>query len=952
MQRDGDEKLGLVRHFLGWDRRFLDVLLEWLWPLRNEFPRMMVVVPTGQSGRRLRESLAERGGCLAPRVVTPSAFFRPDGEAVGKLAEALAWEQVLSDVDWAKYESIMPTGTVAGEDFGRGMAQQLRSIRSELAEVGLDIGRVANRLGKEHAEADRWQALAELETLYRREVRRLGGEDLQDAKRAAAGAMTVPDGVERLVIAGVPDPVPLAGLVWRRWASEGALTGGVDILIHAPEEQEENFDCWGVPCEEYWQQATLDLPDGNDAIVVCDTPSHQAEEAVKQTAALCHGMNEVSRRELTFGVCDGALLPDLRRRFEKVGWDLYDPAGQTLGETGLIGWLTSLREWIVRDDVRSLATILPQVWTGRLLEKEPFFLSLSLARVIDMALPQNTADFGKIATAEWLNGEIEREQRVMDAAAEIEKVCNSLGYWRERFRMAGASTTMREMLAKVMVGDSRIEGAVDDIAGLLGEVAALEQKAKNVRPERWLSIIIQAMGQLRVDSRKAERSLDAQGWLELSYESAPKLLLCGFNEGIVPEITAGDPWLPNSLRVMLGMKSNTARYARDAFYTRSLVESRRADGEVRFLFGRRAAGGEPMRPSRLILKPGADAQAARVKHAFAAPKIEKKSAAWERDWQLELIEKSVKPRMSVTGLNQYLICPFRYYLKHVLRMQKPEELREEWSPREFGTIVHEVVEAFGREPEVRDYTKTEAIEAWLVAKFDAILATRFTGDVPLAVDVQSDSVRKRLGAFARAQAVRRVEGWVIDEVEWDFRLEIEGVTFRGKIDRIDRHEKSGEWMVWDYKTGKDALKPKSHHCVEMRSNTVTPEHLKEREEFVFPIVKQLSKGPVDKPHLWRDLQLPLYALAMRDKRNQTAGVGYIAMTPVLSDIGFYEWEDYEPSITESAAVAAGRVAQMFKTGVFMPAAEKVTYDDYEELLDGETIAEAFAVNFDLEGVVE
>ena len=41
----------------------MEVLLDWLWERRNEMPGMLVVVPTAQSGRRLREGLAERGGC-------------------------------------------------------------------------------------------------------------------------------------------------------------------------------------------------------------------------------------------------------------------------------------------------------------------------------------------------------------------------------------------------------------------------------------------------------------------------------------------------------------------------------------------------------------------------------------------------------------------------------------------------------------------------------------------------------------------------------------------------------------------------------------------------------------------------------------------------------------------------------------------------------------------------
>ena len=68
------------RVFLGWNRPFLPLAIDWLWERRAELPKMLVVVPTAQAGRRLREALAERGACLAPRVVTPEEFFRVAGD--------------------------------------------------------------------------------------------------------------------------------------------------------------------------------------------------------------------------------------------------------------------------------------------------------------------------------------------------------------------------------------------------------------------------------------------------------------------------------------------------------------------------------------------------------------------------------------------------------------------------------------------------------------------------------------------------------------------------------------------------------------------------------------------------------------------------------------------------------------------------------------------------------
>jgi ATP-dependent helicase/nuclease subunit B len=117
-----DMELGLFeedrRVFLGWGRPVLPLVVEWLWERREELPGMLVVVPTAQSGRRLREALAEAGGCLAPRVVTPGYFMWADGVAP-EAVELLAWVEVLEGVrDWENFTAAFPTAPGVGDGAG------------------------------------------------------------------------------------------------------------------------------------------------------------------------------------------------------------------------------------------------------------------------------------------------------------------------------------------------------------------------------------------------------------------------------------------------------------------------------------------------------------------------------------------------------------------------------------------------------------------------------------------------------------------------------------------------------------------------------------------------------------------------------------------------------------------------------------------------------------------
>lgn len=99
-------------HFLGWERPTIELVAEKLEELNranpSRFRRATVVVPTAESGRRLREYMAERAGkpLLMPRLTLAGQLIPTDGPGVATEAETLAaWLQVLSQEE---YPSLAP----------------------------------------------------------------------------------------------------------------------------------------------------------------------------------------------------------------------------------------------------------------------------------------------------------------------------------------------------------------------------------------------------------------------------------------------------------------------------------------------------------------------------------------------------------------------------------------------------------------------------------------------------------------------------------------------------------------------------------------------------------------------------------------------------------------------------------------------------------------------------
>jgi RecB family exonuclease len=251
--------------------------------------------------------------------------------------------------------------------------------------------------------------------------------------------------------------------------------------------------------------------------------------------------------------------------------------------------------------------------------------------------------------------------------------------------------------------------------------------------------------------------------------------------------------------------------------------------------------------------------------------------------------------MRVTAFKTYLVSPYLFYLQHVQGLETVIE-EHELSPLAFGSLVHDVLEAFGRDAALRASTDAAAIEAFLHERLQAFAATRY-GDTALpAVAVQLVQLRRRLSDFAVWQAGRTREGWRIRAVEWtppgeEWPFEVDGrpMRLRGRIDRIDVHA-DGRWALLDYKTSEreaSKLDPESNH----------------------------QRGG-----RWIDLQLPLYRLiaqplAAEQGWTRPPELGYVVLPGEREQTGerMAEWSEAD---LEAAWEVARQVVRDVRAGRF------------------------------------
>lgn len=896
------------RVFLGWQDPIVDLTADWLLARRDDLPGMCVVVPTTQSGRRLQGRLVEKAGALlSPVFVTPASLLGSEkGEAAPGWLENVAWCEVLEGVDdWAEFASLFPQppDLVPGE--AHDLAKELQGIMRRLQDNGHTMASAARVLAPSY-DSERWMCLAKLEGFFRATLASWGNISRSDLL-ARRGAESLAH--REYVLAGVCDMSPLAARILRA----GGKT--VTALISAPEEMADGFDAMGIPLTT-WNEMPMPWPEEGGVALVSDIQA-QAREALESTSRRGAASNEV-----VLGTADPEIAGELVRIFGAHGWPAFDPSAIST-PTGLRRWLRVWRAWLRDESFASFQDLLslPESCFFATAEQRVACLRI-LNRQRDKDMLADMRDLARFTSSE--HDELSLLAAVADSAMEL----------RQKF--------LSRPFGESMIGwmnEMKDHSSVDDANAILTWLREAAQMMGRIErpPGFWLDVLLESLP-VASPTPPDDRAIDVLGWLELPFERGPHLVVCGMNDGKVPAHVPGDPWLGESASKLLGLPTNESRAARDAFLARYLTECRRRNGRVDWISGKTSASGDTMLPSRILLNAEGDELARRVRHLFRELPPADSGMRWHADWKWQPRQVEHGERIRVTAFKDWLACPFRYYLKHVVGMQKPEPDRIEWNARDYGTIFHQIVEWWGQDEEAREFSKVEALSGWFSHRLDGLIAQRFGKSPTLAIRLQTESLRNRLEWLAHEQAVLHASGWRTIDVERKFELTLGKWTVRGMIDRIDQHPDYGQRVI-DYKTSASLGKVSGEHLSKVTANTRLLEHWGE-ESPVFFTMEEKGKPQTLR---WTNLQLPLYAAAIRERTGTLPTPCYIGVGTSRDKVKVDPWEEFSTAHLESAWKCAEWIGEQIATNIFWPPAEKMTYQDDEiaALACGRAVTEMF-----------
>jgi RecB family exonuclease len=906
--------MGIERQFFDWSQPALRAAADWLIEGQRrgamvELGEAIVVVPGARAGRRLLELLVERCeeqrlALVPPRIITPAALpellYPPQKPLAGELCQQLAWVAALKALPADELRILVRQPPDADDLFAwLALGELLSRVHRELAADGLDFSRVAEqgRQLPDFDEHERWRLLTDVQRRY---LAKLDGHGLWDKQTARLVA------IERRECATVQQIV-LVGTVDMDEALKRMLDQVADratALVFGPADAADKFDGHGCLVPAAWQSVDVPVPEARMHLV--DLPGDQADAAVEIIAGFA---GQYAPDEISIGAADPRLVPYLAQRLAECGLAARYGPGKPLAATGPMLLLEGVADYLDGERFTALAALwrhpLVERWLRERQHVEGDWLAAADKYFSDY-LPRRLG-------RGWLRTPpppLDRVRRATEKLlAPLRGAARPPADWGPAIVELLATVCGAALLDVEREADRQTLLACDELRESIGGLADLPAGlAPRATGAEALRLVLRGAGGT-IPEPADPRAIELLGWLELSLDDAPALIVTGMNEGFVPAAVNADPFLPDALRARLQLDDNAARYARDAYALCLLAASR---GELHLVAGRRAAEGEPLLPSRLLLacpEPNLPARVVRLLEPAPARRLVLPGGLRGAAQRSAFAPPAPQPLavpvrlMRVSEFRDYLACPYRYYLKHRLGLRALGDAATELDAAAFGSLVHAALAAFG-DSEARELTDEQRICEALFAALDEIAGRCYSTDNSMpAVRVQVELARERLRSAARWQAQWRQQGWSIAHVELGFQRDAGEVHFavdgrdfwlHGRIDRIDRHERTGAWAVLDYKTGDKASDPDRSH--------------------------RTSDG-------WIDLQLPLYRhLAASIGVEGQVKLGYIVLPKSVADIDV-KLADWDPDALAEADERARQVVRDVWAGRFEASPGPPRYED-------------------------
>jgi len=877
-----------------------------------DLSKLNIVLSSKRSQRRLLEILSEK--CADKKtLLSPPAFFTPKSFCkifTGKLInistatvleQTAAWINAAAKCEEA-INSILVNKTIPKDrDFFR-VAQMIMPLHKTLSGENLSIGEIAKSPLIEDFEEEkkRWRAIAEIEKKYHKE---LEINNLIDPYKAILKAVNIAAHDSKPIF----DNLLVINVVDSFGLFKKAIQTQKEILTVFSYGDKKYFDDLGFLKDEKQNKNNDFINFKENSVHFSNSPNEQADEILNIISS--HAEN-YGYGDFVISAPDSQIHRPVVQTLESAGINCHDAAGISFKETEIGSFLSSLAACLERDGC----------------EMEIFF-TLIKHPVIEEFIIRNFK-IGTIEEYDKISEEIFK--KVCKHKIEIldETVFHFLTSETNPLIKQIPEFVFNEIISP-LYKKTKINKWPEKINVILKKIFASQKNPINKindsvhqnALEKWMQLseeiidsrilweencdgktaILRFLSLLKntvLIPKPAGPVIDVLGWLEIVLDDSPITIVAGFNEGIVPEKFSADPFLPNSLREKLNLPNYNSRFLRDKYITKCITEKK---GKCYFLAGRRSAENDPLKPGKIFFCQKFEKQAKILKEFYAPEKNEQKNNESEgqttktvecnthiesmnmhqQTSQFHLPKEFILDidflnSLSVSSINDYITCPFKFFLKRIQKIYAPEEISGELEALDIGNLIHRVI--YKNIEHIHSGRNDNETSQLLINDLEKILMELFGEPLNPVIQIQQENLIRRIKTFVPAFRKTFAEWEVMKDENNDKmaeytifpELEIDGkkVKIKGVVDLIEKSN-GEEFRVIDFKTGS------------------TPK----RKNDIF----------ASKKEEWKDIQLILYSFWFSQKYDLIPEFGFFNIPPDVEKIKYekiiFESEEIETAVT-------------------------------------------------------
>jgi len=312
------------------------------------------------------------------------------------------------------------------------------------------------------------------------------------------------------------------------------------------------------------------------------------------------------------------------------------------------------------------------------------------------------------------------------------------------------------------------------------------------------------------------KGLQIMGFLETRCLDFENVIIVSAQENVMPKMFKDNSLIPRNIGKAFGLPSAEHHTAVQAYYFYRLLQRAK---KVFLIWNSNPDGPARGEVSRFVRQisfelPDSPVITTPLVYDYTLPKTRQVTVP-KTETVKDLLQEYLTPfpqkTLSPTALTTYILCPLKFFYKHVLSLKEPAEVTEESDSLHIGNIVHAVLENLYRPYIGKVIDKEELLHKIESGSFLGHLVSEVTQEYLQKKDrkgIHIEPGRQMLfsevaslyaGRFIRYDAKQGPAHLLA--VEKKFRCPYGKAVISGIIDRLDT--RNGELFLVDYKTGSE-----------------------------------------------------------------------------------------------------------------------------------------------------